>query len=704
MHPADTLSQGGHFHAPPVDELASLFPQLTVIELMGHGGMGAVYRARQNNLDRPVALKILSPRLGRDPSFAERFAREARTMARLNHPNIVTVFDFGQADDYYFLVMELIAGVNLREAILARSIDPEQALAIVPKICDALQYAHDEGVVHRDIKPENILIGPKGQVTIADFGLVKLLDAEDSRFTLTGTHQILGTRNYMAPEQIEKPGTVDHRADIYSLGVVFYELLTGELPLGRFALPSEKATINRQLDDVVMRTLEKEPARRFQQASAVKTAVESVDRSVPQSPLPPFTNGPETTFKKDVAGGSTRVWRSNLPYSNTELHGGLSQIHGIAHLDDNCLELEFRVKRLGVSNSPTKKVRIPFTEIIRTEARQGVFSNSLEVQAGSLETFDEIPGCSQGCLVMYFDKKHLEIANDFCSQLNTLSNEHPEAGQDQSMTLNRIAVKLPMEMAEGSGLAKLTEESLKIEFQTTDWLGTVQSTPRHVQIPHASVVAVNFRAGMFSDRIDVQTDSLDLVSVIPNSQQGKFSLKTARNQRTESVDFVRQLVRQSRVPLPDILAENKTAGLGLGGRPDVQRALALPRWGLPLSVAINLVFILLVAFANIPVLRTPIDKIGTDSLFLQTLTSGLDSDLLQMTNKDAVVLVVVSIIMMGLAVIAWDRLQRFRNYRRTVALLLVLALPIHFGAIASLPAGLWCLFLMFKTNARLHFE
>ena len=156
-----TLSMDGYFNAPQVDELAPMFPQLEIIELLGHGGMGAVYRARQVSLDRHVALKLLSPRLGRDPSFAERFMREARTMARLNHPNIVMVYDFGQVEQYYFLIMELVEGVDLREAIIARTITPEQAIVVVPKICEALQFAHDQGVVHRDIKPENILVGQR---------------------------------------------------------------------------------------------------------------------------------------------------------------------------------------------------------------------------------------------------------------------------------------------------------------------------------------------------------------------------------------------------------------------------------------------------------------------------------------------------------------------------------------------------------------
>ena len=147
--------------------------------------MGAVYKARQKNLDRIVALKVIPPEAAKDPAFAERFTREARALARLNHPNIVTVYDFGQAGDVYYLLMEYVDGVNLRHALQASRLQPHEALAIVPQICDALQYAHDQGVVHRDIKPENILLDRSGRVKIADFGLAKLLGKGPDDFTLT---------------------------------------------------------------------------------------------------------------------------------------------------------------------------------------------------------------------------------------------------------------------------------------------------------------------------------------------------------------------------------------------------------------------------------------------------------------------------------------------------------------------------------------
>ena len=289
--PGAESSTTAGFVPPPVADLTKVFLQLEVLEFIGKGGMGAVYKARQPGLDRLVALKILPPVAAGDPGFAERFNREARALARLNHPNIVAVYDFGQVSSgageppaaspgmLHYLVMEFVDGGNLRQIERAGRLTPEQALAIVPQICEALQFAHNEGIVHRDIKPENILLDKKGRVKITDFGIAKMLGQATQAAPLTGARDVVGTPHYMAPEQIEKPLAVDHRADIYSLGVVFYEMLTGELPLGKFAPPSRKVQVDVRLDEVVLHALEKEPALRYQQASEVKTAVETIAKS-----------------------------------------------------------------------------------------------------------------------------------------------------------------------------------------------------------------------------------------------------------------------------------------------------------------------------------------------------------------------------------------------------------------------------------------
>ncbi len=279
------------FRPPAPAELAPHFPELEIIELIGQGGMGAVYKARQRELDRLVALKILPPVVGDAPAFAERFAREAKALAKLNHPGIVTLYEFGKTDappaPVYFFLMEHVDGVNLRQLLHSSRISAREALAIVPQICDALQFAHDQGIVHRDIKPENILLDRRGRVKVADFGLAKLVDhslpapgpaagAPALPPGLTGAGKVMGTPRYMAPEQAEQPDAVDHRADIYALGVVFYQMLTGELPGQKIEAPSRKVSIDVRLDEVVLRALERRPELRYQQASALKTQVESV--------------------------------------------------------------------------------------------------------------------------------------------------------------------------------------------------------------------------------------------------------------------------------------------------------------------------------------------------------------------------------------------------------------------------------------------
>jgi serine/threonine protein kinase len=173
--------------APPVEEIQAAFPELEIFEGIGRGGMGIVYKARQPHLDRVVALKILAPELSADPGFAERFSQEARTLAKLSHPHIVGIHDYGQRGNFYYLLMEYVDGVNLRQAMKAARFTPEQALTLIPDLCTALQFAHDHRILHRDIKPENILIDTHGRVKIADFGIARLLSEGPGRLTLTAT-------------------------------------------------------------------------------------------------------------------------------------------------------------------------------------------------------------------------------------------------------------------------------------------------------------------------------------------------------------------------------------------------------------------------------------------------------------------------------------------------------------------------------------
>ncbi len=275
---------------PPL-KTGGTFRGMEVLELLGAGGMGVVYKARQPGLDRLVALKVLSPRLTGDAEFVARFNREAKAMAALNHPGIIQVFEFGQEADLCYLAMEYVDGVSLRHLMKERRLAPSEALKVVPKICEALEYAHSKGVIHRDIKPENILIDREGCVKIADFGLARVM-APEGAARVTVTNVVMGTPGYMAPEQYQSM-SVDHRADIYSLGAVFYEMLTGELPVGRFDPPSSKVQIDVRLDEIVLKSLATQPDRRYQRAADVKTDVEACGAQtfyarVPTSPVNDF--------------------------------------------------------------------------------------------------------------------------------------------------------------------------------------------------------------------------------------------------------------------------------------------------------------------------------------------------------------------------------------------------------------------------------
>jgi predicted Ser/Thr protein kinase len=260
-----------------------------IVEELGRGGMGVVFKAHHTRLDRLVALKVLPAEAGRDPAFAERFSREARALAKLNHPHIVGIYDFGQAGEQSYFVMEYVDGSNLRQRMKADRIDPQEALRIAGEVCDALQYAHEAGIVHRDIKPENVLLDKRGRVMIADFGIAKILTGKQTDYTLTGPMQVVGTWHYMAPEQLENPLGLDHRADIYSLGVLLYEMLTGQRPVGRFPMPSQVAGVDERVDALVLRALEQEPGKRFQTTTEMQAALQDSSKALVLWALPANT-------------------------------------------------------------------------------------------------------------------------------------------------------------------------------------------------------------------------------------------------------------------------------------------------------------------------------------------------------------------------------------------------------------------------------
>ncbi len=299
----DTVASPGGA-APPVELLPGIcagdgFGGYTLVRKIGRGGMGVVFEATQLSLGRKVALKVLAHDLLKDPEFVQRFDREARVLASLSHPNIVQVIDKGIERGNVFLVMEYVDGVSLRDVLSEKRLPPVDALKIIPQLCDALEYAHGRGIVHRDVKPENILVGRDGTVKIADFGLAKIV-GEGPAGRITRTNAVMGSLDYMAPEQRERSRDADHRADIYALGVVLYEMLTGELPIGRFEPPSKKVKLDVDLDEVVLRVLANDPELRYQRASDVKAEIRRCSEPRPAAAAATATAAPEVPAETEL--------------------------------------------------------------------------------------------------------------------------------------------------------------------------------------------------------------------------------------------------------------------------------------------------------------------------------------------------------------------------------------------------------------------
>lgn len=307
---------------PDGAEVADWFPGFTEIRLLGRGGMGAVYAARQTSLDRNVALKLLPAEFSRDPAATERFRREARALAKLNHPNIVAIHDFGETPGgTFFIIMEHVEGADLHRLIRDGDLPLTTALDVVRQVCDALEFAHSQGVVHRDIKPANILVDAQGRVKVSDFGLAILLTDPSSELSLSMTHGVVGTPEYVAPEQRRGAGPVDHRADLYSLGVMLYEMLTGTLPCGAFEPPSRRSEVNGKMDRVVIRAMQQEPDRRYQHASEVRN---DVRKACPRSGYPGWARAAVVLAGMFAVAGAVRGWQQfHLPSTSTssaEIH------------------------------------------------------------------------------------------------------------------------------------------------------------------------------------------------------------------------------------------------------------------------------------------------------------------------------------------------------------------------------------------------
>ncbi len=364
-------------------ELARLkgqFPQLEIRRLIGRGGMGAIYQARQTSLDREVALKVIAREISGDLSFIDRFEREAKALAKLSHPNIVAVHDFGRTQDgTAFLLMEYVDGVNLREAISTKSIGADDALEVIATMCRALDYAHSKGVVHRDIKPENVLLGEDGSLKIADFGIAKIVDPSRKAPVLTATRQVLGSPHYLAPEQLEAPEEVDHRVDLYALGVIFYELLTGHLPIGNFEAPSSVVhRLDKRFDAIVMKTLQRKPQLRYQNASQLESDLSTLKGQ-----------GMPLAASSSIGGKARAV---SVPFTCESFHG-LAQTSGLICASPEGLRIEYRTcdTIIGTFRSAVSTLDLPLERLTSVELRHGFFSSRFMIAADSLSALGNLP-------------------------------------------------------------------------------------------------------------------------------------------------------------------------------------------------------------------------------------------------------------------------------------------------------------------------
>ena len=266
-------------------------------EVLGRGGMSSVYRAHDRVLEREVALKVLNQALSDDPEHVERFRREARAIAQLSHPNLVTVMDRGQVEGHEFIVFELVRGQNLKELLAEqRALPVEDALGFVRQAARGLEYAHAHGVVHRDVKPQNILVDPLGTAKVTDFGIARLIEQEDGTITQSGT--IMGTSDYLSPEQATGK-EVDDRSDQYSLGVLLFELLTGEVPYDgdgavtvalkhvHDPVPSvrtRRSEVSPRVDELVRRAMAKRPEDRF---PSIQDLIREIDECLAEAGVEP---------------------------------------------------------------------------------------------------------------------------------------------------------------------------------------------------------------------------------------------------------------------------------------------------------------------------------------------------------------------------------------------------------------------------------
>ncbi len=273
---SDSSAQAG-FVAPDAADLASHFPGYEIQGLIATGGMGAVYCAVQKSLDRTVALKILPTEFSKDAAFCAGFEAEAKAMARLNHPNLIGVYDFGEVNGMLYIIMEFVPGKSVYHSAYGRAIDAAETIRLVTGICNGLAHAHENGILHRDIKPSNILLDLNAQPKIGDFGLARPIE-----WKIQEGDEIFGTPHYTAPEVVNAPHSVDYRADIFSVGVMLHELLTGKLPADDPRPASAIIHCDPRFDAIVKKATQALPAARYSSASDMAKDLQVIGSALAQ--------------------------------------------------------------------------------------------------------------------------------------------------------------------------------------------------------------------------------------------------------------------------------------------------------------------------------------------------------------------------------------------------------------------------------------